>query len=410
MTSLVAPAAQARADGRPALAVERLGSPGELDGVRDEWDAFVERCGSDIYFTVDWLQAWWAHYGRGRAFEALLVRDGDRIVAALPFCVYRLWAGPVPVRVARFVGADSTLPVFTPAIADGFEASALEAACARLLHGMGCDAVCLSPLSGESPAVAAAERAAAGAGMRLVRSDSTGPHTVFLLPATFDEYLAGLSASQRRDHGRFLRRLKRSHEIGCRTVSGDEAVAYFDTFLALHADHWHAAGKLGHFGDWPGSEAFNRDLVRRMAASGRARFYEISAEGRPVAIEYCFVLGDRCYWRLPARDPDPELQKARLGRVSLAELFRVLISDGCTTVEGGPGHYDYKLRLGAQEHPLRRVVVSGTSRSSRLRSELLLRWADLVHLVYYRAWFLKAAPRLGVPRRALRRTWIRARL
>jgi CelD/BcsL family acetyltransferase involved in cellulose biosynthesis len=405
VTSLAAPA-QRRAE----LAVERIGSPRELDRVRDEWDGFVERCGSDIYFTIDWLQAWWAHYGRGRAFEALLVRDGDRIVAALPFCVYRLWAGPVAVRVARFVGADSTLPVFTPAIAEGFEQPVLEAAFAHLLLAVGCDAVCLSPLSGESPAASAAERAAGGDAFSLVRSDSTGPHTVFGLPATFDEYLAGLSNSQRRDHGRFLRRLKRSHEIAFRTVSGEEAVGYFDTFVALHADHWRAAGKLGHFGDWPGSEAFNRDLVRRMAASGRARFYEISAGGRPLAVEYCFVLGERCFWRLPARDPDPELQKVRLGRLSLAELFRVLIEEGRTTVEAGPGHYDYKLRLGAREHPLRRVVVSGTSRSSRLRSELLLRWADLVHLVYYRGWFLKLAPRLGVPPRALRRAWIRARL
>jgi CelD/BcsL family acetyltransferase involved in cellulose biosynthesis len=396
------------APARVALAAEWLASPAELDGVRDEWDTFVEESGSDIYFTVDWLQAWWEHYARGRTFAGLIVREGSRIVGALPFCVERVWAGPVPVRLARLVGADSTLPVFTPPIAEGFEEPVLRTALGRLLAS--CDAVALSPLSGESPAAAAAERLAESDRFRLVRSDSPGPHTVFRLPASFDEYLAGLGKSGRQGHRRYLRQLAKRHELSYRTVSGDEAIAYLDRFLELHAAHWQGEGKLGHFGDWPGSEDFNRDLIARMAASGRARFYEMAGDGRTLAIEYSFVLGDRCYWRLPARDTDPELQKVRLGRLSLVEMFRVLIEDGQRMVEGGPGHYEYKLRLGAEEHPLRRVVIGAPSRSSGLRAALLLRWADLLHLVYYRGWFLKLAPRLRLPRRPLWRRWVRTRI
>jgi CelD/BcsL family acetyltransferase involved in cellulose biosynthesis len=391
------------------LTFEQLGSPEELDRVRAEWDEFVERSGSDIYFTVDWLQAWWTHYGRGRSFGALIARDGDRIVAALPFCVQRVWAGPVPVRLARLVGSDSTLPVFTPAIAPGFEEPVLKLALDALLGDARCDAVSLAPLSGESPVAEAAERTANGS-YGGVRVESPGPHTVFRFPANFDDYLGALSKSQRQGHRRYLRQLNERHEIAYRTVSGDEAVPYLDRFVELHARHWRGEGKAGHFGDWPASEAFNRDLVARMAGSGRARFYEMAAEGRPIAMEYSFVLGDRCYWRLPARDTDPELQKLRLGRVSLVEMFRVAIEDGQTMVEGGPGHYEYKLRLGAEEHPLRRVLVSGRSPLARLRTALLLRWADLLHLVYYRGWFLKLAPRLGRRPRPLWGPWIRTRI
>jgi CelD/BcsL family acetyltransferase involved in cellulose biosynthesis len=147
-----------------------------------------------------------------------------------------------------------------------------------------------------------------------------------------------------------------------------------------------------------------------MASAGRARFYEIAGDGRMLASEYSFVLGDRCYWRLPARDPDPELQKVRLGRLSLAEMFRVIIDDGQTMVEAGPGHYEYKVRLGAEERPLRRVMISRASASSRRRSELLLRWADLLHLIYYRGWFLKLAPRLGRSPRPLWGPWRRTRM
>jgi CelD/BcsL family acetyltransferase involved in cellulose biosynthesis len=393
----------------PGLHVERLRALDDLDRVRDEWDAFVERSGSDIYFTVDWLQAWWTHYGKGRAFEGLIVRDGDAIVGALPFCVRRMWAGPVPVRLARFVGADSTIAVLTPAIAAGYEERVLRAAFDHLLGEAGCDAVSLSPLSGESPVAAAAEHVA-GERFRLERSDSTGPHTVFKLPDSFDDYLAGLGVTSRRDHRRSVRQLNKAHEIAFRTVSGDEAIGYLDGFVDLHATQWQAEGRLGHFGDWPGSVEFHRDLMRRMAASGRARFYEITGDGRVLAIEQCFVLGDRCFWRLPGRDPDPELRKMGLGRTSAAELFRVLIEDGQRIVEAGPGHYEYKVRLGCEELPVRRIVVSGRSLPSRWRSALLLRWADFLHLAYYRVWFLKAAPRVKLNRRPLWGPWIRSRV
>jgi CelD/BcsL family acetyltransferase involved in cellulose biosynthesis len=195
------------------LRIERIASLEDLDRVREEWDGFVEQSGSDIYFTVDWLQAWWTHYGRGRAFHGFILWDGARMVGVLPFSVQRVWAGPVTVRLAKFVGADSTLPVFTPAVADGFEESVVRAALELLFDDAGCDAVSLSPLSGLSRVPEAAERAAAGDTFRLVRSDSPGVHTVFNLPGSFDEYLRSLSSSQRKSLRRYLRKLNSRHEI-----------------------------------------------------------------------------------------------------------------------------------------------------------------------------------------------------
>ncbi|GAA2539058.1 GNAT family N-acetyltransferase [Mycolicibacterium diernhoferi] len=400
-------------DGRlhaSGLSVECLGCPDDLDRIRAEWDALVELTGSDIYFTVDWLQAWWHHYGRGRTFHGLVFREHGNLVGALPFGVHRVWAGPVPVRLARFVGADSTLPVFTPAITKGYEESVLQAAFELLFEDARCDAVSLSPLSGLSPAVAAAERAADGQKFRTLRSDSHGPHAVFNLPENFELYLQSLSSAQRKAHRRNLRKLNIGSDISFRTISGDAAVEYFDRFETLHATYWRTKGKLGHFGDWPGSADFNRDLISRMAATGRARFYELAGDGRVLAAEYGFVLGDRCYSRLPARDADPELEKLGLGRVSVVEKFRVLIESGHRTVESGPGHYEHKVLLGAEEHALRRIVTTRRSGVSRWRSTLLIAWADLLDLVYYRAWFLKLRRKLRLPPRPLWRPWIQTRV
>ncbi|MGY4648091.1 CelD/BcsL family acetyltransferase involved in cellulose biosynthesis [Mycobacterium sp. URHB0021] len=394
----------------PGLHVQLVDSLEALARIRDEWDGFVEQSGSDIYFTVDWLETWWKHYGKRRTFHGVVVWDGRRIVGVLPFCVQRVWAGPAPVRLAKFVGADSTLPVFTPALVDGFEEQVMRLALKSLFDAR-CDAVSLSPLSGLSRAAGAAEQAAVGEGFGIVRSDSPGVHTVFRFPASFDEYLQNLSSSQRQTHRRYLRKLKSQYDITFRTVSGGEAVAYFDRFAELHAAYWQQRGKLGHFGDWPAGAEFNRDLIAAMAETGRVRFYEVAGENdRVLAMEYCFVLGDRCYWRLPARDPDPELDKLRIGRVSLTEMFRMLIESGQRMVEGGPGHYEYKLRLGAEEHSLRRVVISGRTRSARWRTVLVVRWADLLQFAYYRGWFLKLRPKLGLSPGPLRKPYIRSRV
>ncbi|MBU8816917.1 GNAT family N-acetyltransferase [Mycolicibacterium goodii] len=391
--------------------VEILRAVDDLDRVRDEWDAFVERSGSDIYFTVDWLQAWWAHYGGQREFFGLLIREHGKLVGVLPLCVHRIWAGPVPVRLARFVGADSTLPVFTPAIADGHEQTVVRAALEMVFDEAGCDVLSLSPLSGRSPVAAAVERAVdEAASLRILRADSHGPHAVFALPGTFDEYLLDLSSAQRKAHRRNLRKLNNRYDLSFRTISGDEAIGYFDGFVDLHTSYWRRRGKLGHFGDWPRSAEFNRELISRMAPSGRARFYEIAGDGRVLAIEYGFVLGDRCYSRLPARVDDPSLETLGLGRVSVAEKFRALIGSGIREVESGPGHYDHKVLLGAEEYPLRRLVVSRRCGLPRWRGEFLVLWADLLNLAYYRVWFLKLRRRLRLPPRHLWRPWIQTRV
>jgi CelD/BcsL family acetyltransferase involved in cellulose biosynthesis len=258
--------------------------------------------------------------------------------------------------------------------------------------------------------VTEAAEQAVGDAFRVLCSDSRAPHTVFHLPGSFEEYLQSLSRAQRKDYRRGLRTLNSRHEISFRTVSGDEAIAYFDRFVELHAAQWRLRGKLGHFGDWPAGADFNRDLIRSMAATGRARFYEVAGDGRVLAIEYCFVLGDRCYSRLSARVPDPELEKLGIGRLSHIENVRVLLEDGQWVMENGPGHYDYKLRLGGEEHPLRRIVISRRSGPPRWRSILLLRGADVLDLVYYRGWFLKLRPKLGLSPRPLRRAWIQTRI
>ena len=393
------------------LEVECLDNLDDLMLARREWDSFIEDTGGDIYFITAWIQSWWKYYGEGRKLRCFLVRENGRVVAALPFCIFRLWVGPVPLNIARFVGADFTIPVFSPAIERDYEERVLSTILTWLTEKERCDAVSFSPLSGDSPIVGVSQNLCAGSGsFRLARLESRGPHTTFELPQNFDDYLAALKKRQRSNYRRDVKQLSKNFQLETRIISGREAIQKFDDFVEMHGAQWNEVGSPGHFGDWPDSEGFNRDLVEEMADAGYARFYEILGDGKVLSIQYSFVIGDKCYWRLPARDPDPELQKLGLGRIGLVKMLESIIGEGVRHVEAGPGHYEYKVKHGGRELPLQHLVFTPSSLISRLKTGLLLRWADVLHLFYYRIWINKISARLGVQRGSLWRSWIRTRL
>ena len=393
------------------LSVTIIGSFDELAAVAEEWDNFVERSGSDIYFVTDWLEAWWTYYGKNRTLRCFLIQKDGATVAALPFFIQTIVFGPLRLKVARFVGADFTIPVFIPPIAKNHEIEVLAYVFRYLFSTERCDCVSLTPLSAASLVTAAVrEIGASNKGYQLARDDSAISHTNFLLPDNFDGYLKKLSRKTRSNFRRNMRRLSARCELEHRTLRGSEAPLYFSKFINLHQERWTNSGKLGHFGDWPASVAFNRDVVQRLARKDQARIYMLVDDGEPLSIQYGFVLGDRCYWRLPARHADPEYEKFGLGGIGLIKMLESLIDEGIRLVEAGPGYYNYKIEYGGEEFALRRLVVTRSSMFTRQKMLLFLLWSDLIDIIYYRIWFKKMTPKIPFFKYPLWRTWIRTRL
>ena len=79
-------------------------------------------------------------------------------------------------------------------------------------------------------------------------------------------------------------------------------------------------------------------------------------------------------------------------------------------VEAGAGEYEYKLSYGGELVPLHSIVLAADRPGARFGMRALLLWADALHLGYYRVWFLKLRPRLGLRPRPLWTRWIRSRL
>ena len=397
--------------GPAPLELTVLRSPDDLAACRDAWDACVAATGGDIYFTADWILTWWRHFGQRRRFLAIRVGDQRGLVAVLAFAVETFGPAPFGLRIARLAGMDHNFAILGLPLRSDRAVEAMGAVFARLTGEEHCNGISLSPISDVAEGLAATRAAAQDQGLSVVVDNTARGHTVLRLPTTFEAYWGGLSKSRQKEYRRSKTKMEQRYQLEYRASTLGSVEAMFANFVVLHAEQWRAAGKGGHFSDWAGSSRFYADIVKCLAPSGRAFIEEHLGNEQVLSSRLTFRFGQRAYWRLTARSKDSEVLRLGVGRVSLVERVGLLIASGVDLVEAGAGEYDYKLNYGGELIALRQIVLAAQGQHRRIR--LLLVWADLLHLLYYRIWFLKLAPRLGrfgFRPRPLWQVWIRTRL
>lgn len=393
------------------LSLECHEAPAHRLNASEEWDAHILQTGAEVYFLTSWQEAWWAHYGKSfsasRKPVSFILREGGQIVGVLPVCIETIWVGPLPVRTARLAGIDPNFAMMTLPILTGKETVVLEAVFAHLTGELRCAAISLSPLSDRSSQLAHVRGIG---GVSKLRDRSDRGHTLMALPDSPDDFMAALSKSRRREVRRDIKRLTEDDPL--RNVSSDATTLdeMADRFIDLHTRQWQAAGKGGHFADWRVAAQFYRALLHRLAPDGHAAIDEQWLGDTLLSSQLRYTLGDKAYWWLNARSIDPKFEKVGLGRVGLVERVNELITTGTRLVEAGAGEYEYKLSYGGELVPVHTLVFAAPRPFARLQAQALMLWADTLHLLYYRIWFLKLRPRLGTRPRALWTSWIRARL
>ncbi|MGD9692462.1 MAG: GNAT family N-acetyltransferase [Phycisphaerales bacterium] len=399
-----------RAEG--ALVWRVLRDWSEVDAIRDEWDALSRSCGGDVYTSCDAGRVWWSHYGRGELW-ILEARSADgALVGVLPMFVEKRGLWGQRARIARMVGVDSTIVVTRPAVAAERRGEVVEGAARLLMREARCDGVVFGALGGESGWVEAAREGLdrGGEAVGEARVLEGGPHTVFRLPETFDAYLSGLDKRQRGNYRRDRSQLDRMGGLQVRVITeAGELERVFQQFMTMHGEQWRAEGRAGHFGDWRGSHEFSAELVRTLSREGNAGLVSLEVGGEVIGMEWFLTWGERGFWRLPARRVGEPWDKLGLGRVGLVELIGALIERGVREIEAGPGRYEYKLKHGGEEYAMRSVVGIARGSGGR-RMRLLFWWSRVTHLLYYRAWRIRYAPKVGMGARPLWSGWARARL
>lgn len=373
-----------------------------------EWDEFVDRISGDIFLTYDWQRIWWKYYGRGRLLRVYAFRVGEQWVGLVPMFVESIRLGPLSIRRAKPVGSDHSFGHFRPAIDPAYFEPVLRMLLEDLA-GLECDQVLLGPLAGRYSHAEAFIRSLHESGGDFRLGERRYEQIYYRLEADYERWLKGLKTSRRKSIQREFRRIdKLSISFTLTSAEEDTFEAMFDEFVQLHQRNWNEQGKLGHFGDWPRSRMFHKELARAQMKAGRLRLLRICFSDGSFSYAYNFRCGDMYWEYLSARTP-PRGERFSMGRILHAETVRRGIEEGVRWIDSMQGKYGYKQELGGECRMQRLAVLSRRGFGRRIRLELFGGAAKLLHLLYYKVYFCRLAMRLPLRRRrGLSEYWIRA--
>lgn len=306
----------------------------------------------------EWLGAWWRHYGEPnftltdfpRQLFALAVYDGGRLVGLAPWYTE---SHRGQGRVVRFLGSgdvcsDYLSVLCLPRYDDRVAASLADWLC-DANHGRGeWDVLCLGGID-------AADRVSVALIDELSRRQAavdcrTGPNCWRVdLPTTWDEYLAAVSKSHRKQIRRFERRLFATGRAVARWVENeDELERALEILARLHTRRRHALGDAGRFAE-PRFAAFHRDVAGQLLARNQLRLTWIELDGQPVAAEYQLAGSDVIYAYQSGIEPTALDHEP--GRLAMMATLRPAIAEGYRAFDLLRGDEAYKAHWRAQPRP-----------------------------------------------------------
>lgn len=156
------------------------------------------------------------------------------------------------------------------------------------------------------------------------------------LPATAEEYQAGLSSSRRYYFRRYLGKFEKAggslEEVDPAKLSERDV----EDYLSLHRDRW--GGDSVAVNDT--TLDFHRELAREGARLGVFRLFFARLGERRIAAHACFDVGDRREYFFSGRDP--ELEELRAGKLLVHHTVMDAASKGFRTYDFGYGGDEYK--------------------------------------------------------------------
>lgn len=296
-----------------------------------------------------WQREWARAFAAGRRLEVWCASDAD----GSPVAVLPLYEA-APGRLVLLGGADVSDYLDLLAVAGREE----EAWAALLAARAGSEASWeLHAVPAASPTVQALPALAGAVGLSAAAVvEERCP--VLDLPASWEEYLAGLSGKQRHELGRKLRRLEREvPQARAHRLTGRAAVeARFGDFVDLHRRS--RAGKA-RFMD-AAMEAFFRRALGELAEQDGAALWLLDAPGGPVAafltLEWDGTVG------LYNSGFHPDHAALSPGLVLLAHLVGDAIARGCRRFDFLRGEERYKYDFGPTPEEVFRVTVGRPAR------------------------------------------------
>ncbi|MFC1944777.1 GNAT family N-acetyltransferase, partial [Chloroflexota bacterium] len=307
------------------------------DTLSSSWIKLQHLRWDHIYVLPCWLEVWWREFGSGAELYLCAVKQRETVIGIAPLLI--------EAEKASFIGSADVCDYLDFVVAPGREQDFFNILLDSL-EQKGISRLDLSCLRPDSTAVANLVAMARNRGYEV--SCKTEDVSLELdLPATWEEYLETLTAKQRHELKRKLRRLGEAGDIDYRVVGDSEAVPYIiDIFLEL----FRASRKDKAAFMTAARESFFRSVAKAMAEAGLLRLGILQFNASPVAAVMYFDYRGKVY--LYNSGYDTQYSSLGVGLISKALCIKDSIQRRKKSFDFLKGAEAYKYRLGGKEIPI----------------------------------------------------------
>jgi hypothetical protein len=374
-----------------SISVEIITSWENLLRLEQQWNALS---GSKPLLSWEWLATWWKHYGSAagqdtnhndvlaerQLYVMAVYRDAEptiedlrrrELVGIAPWYLDRTI---VKGHVLRWLGSGEVCTDHLSLICRPNDCEGVAVAIAESLTTT-CDdwdRLELGAVDADDAAIGILTSALDERGC-LVSRYAADSFWVLDLPASWDDYLAAVSKSHRKQLRRLEREMVESDRTRWHQVQTEcELTEGWDILVDLHQRRRRSLGESGCFASRVFHD-FHREVVERLLAVNRLRLSWLELDGSPVAAEYHFTDGSTTFAYQGGVDPERLAEEP--GRLSTILCLRAAIQEQQKRVDFLRGDEPYKAHWRAVSHPTYDYRVVPNRRLARLRGRLIA-WSD----------------------------------
>jgi len=283
------------------------------------------------------LKVWWQEFGAGAELHLDAIRQEKEVIGIAPLLVRE--------GRASLIGSADVCDYLDFVIAPGREKDFFNLLLDDLRQ-KGVNHLDLRPLRPDSTVLTNLASIAQNRGHEVL----CHPEDVSLeldLPSTWEEYLATLTAKQRHEVRRKLRRLAEAGRVDYGFVKDSAAVRdAMDAFLTMFSESRQDKATFLT----ARMESFFRSLADSMAKAGLLRLGILELDLLPAAMIMCFDYNDCIY--LYNSGYDPQYNSLSVGLLCKVLCIKESIREGKKRFDFLKGDETYKYQLGGREVPL----------------------------------------------------------
>jgi CelD/BcsL family acetyltransferase involved in cellulose biosynthesis len=369
----------------------------DIAALREQWDSFMESINAEIFLSFDWCKIWWKYYGKKRDLLILVFRCNGNICGILPLFYEKISLYLISLRLIKMVGTDYAPVTVTMPVNKEYLVPVICKLMPTLQGKWRWDLLYVGALCGRYDALSELIHAFNKSTDNLLHIDQKqGPVQIYFdVPDSWDQYVVNLSKNQRKNLKKEFKVISDSRIAVSSTCANKTNLhTILNRFIQLHQKYWNHLGMSGHFGDWPNSISFHKEVADIIIDSDRLRLIETCFNDQPIGYEYVYRSADNYCWFLNARDESKLRNEIFYKWVSFHEMFACAVEDKVKCIDSMRGYYEYKIKMGGNAKPTNSIFIYSKDKIIAARVNLFRSIIWFINLCYIKLWRRRIAPKL----------------